>query len=166
MSRTGRLLAILLVVFFAVGCGRTELPGTRMALYFVKSTATSFYLSIEYRMIAAGNSPEEAAGNLMRALIAGPQTQGLTRVLPADTRVISVKIEKGLATMDLSKEATRLNAGSSLESLAITAIANTLTKLPDVDRVQLLVEGKVAESLAGHVDIRKPFRRDDTVVQY
>jgi spore germination protein GerM len=135
-----------------------------LQLYFVKSTPTEFYLAIEKRMVPRGKSADETAENAMKALIEGPKAQGLSRVLPAGTRVYSVKIEKGLATVDLSTEATKLNAGASIEALAITAIANTLTLLPDCDRVQLLIEGKTRESLAGHVDITKPVRRDDKVV--
>ena len=35
----------------------------------------------------------------------------------------------------------------------------TLTNLPAITAVQLLVDGKEADTLAGHVDLRRPFMK-------
>ena len=137
----------------------------KVTLYFIKSLPSKFVLVPEERSTkpAQGTQLVEVA---LKELIAGPQTQGLSQVLPKDTKVLSVKAEKGLATINLSKEATKLNVGSGGEALAISAIANTLTRIGTIDRVQILIEGKVVETLAGHVSIDKPFRRNDNVVQH
>ena len=141
----------------------------RVTLYFLKSTPKEFFLVPEERGVTIA-APQTSATQVMEAalkeLIAGPQTSGLQPVLPKDARVISVKADKGLATVNFSKEITRLNVGSSGEALVIAAIANTLTRLGDVDRVQILVDGKAVETLAGHVDIRGPVRRNDAVVLF
>lgn len=140
------------------------LPGNQnITLYFIKSTPTEFYLAREDRLIksATGTQLIEAA---LKELISGPKTQGLLAVLPKDTRVLSVKLDKDLATVNFSKEIQKLGTGARGEALAVSAIANTLTDLGNVTRVQILVEGKIVESLAGHVDIRNPVRRDLTVI--
>ena len=46
------------------------------------------------------------------------------------------------------------------------AIVNTVTaNLASVERVQILVGGKQADTLAGHVDLRRPFERDTSLVK-
>ena len=41
------------------------------------------------------------------------------------------------------------------------AVVNTITtNLQGVQRVQLLVDGNEADSVAGHVDVRRPLERD------
>ena len=138
-------------------------PKVTVTLYFVKSMPTEFFLFPEERQVQ-GEKPVELMQAALQELIAGPKTPGLQAVLPKDAKVLSVKTDKGLATVDFSKEITKMNVGSRGEALAIAAIANTVTKIGIVDRVQILVEGKKVETLAGHLDVSKPVRRSDTVV--
>ena len=138
-------------------------PQAWVTLYFVKSLPTEFYLFPEERRVEGENSTELMQAALTQ-LIAGPKTPGLQPVLPKEAKVLSVTTEKGLATVDFSSEITKMNVGSRGEALALTAIANTVTKLGIVDRVQILVEGKKVETLGGHVDASKPLRRNDSVV--
>jgi len=37
--------------------------------------------------------------------------------------------------------------------------------LPAVQRVQVLVEGKEVDTIAGHVDVRRPLEKDATLVR-
>ena len=66
--------------------------------------------------------------------------------------------EQGDAFVDLSKEAVTEHTGGSLDELfSVYAIVNTLTgNMPAIKRVQILIEGKEVDSLAGHVDLRNP----------
>jgi hypothetical protein len=52
------------------------------------------------------------------------------------------------------------HGGSLDEALAVFAIVNAVTSnLPNVSAVQILVEGKEVDSLAGHIDLREPINR-------
>src|SRR5947209_5168592 len=56
--------------------------------------------------------------------------------------------------------------GSSSELLTVYSIVNALTSnLPTITRVQILVDGKEVDSLAGHVDLRRPLEADLTLVR-
>ena len=37
--------------------------------------------------------------------------------------------------------------------------------LPSVQRVQILIEGREVDTLAGHVDLRRPLERDRNLVR-
>jgi hypothetical protein len=48
----------------------------------------------------------------------------------------------------------------------VYAIVNAVTaNLPAIQRVQLLVEGKEVDTIAGHVDVRRPLERDATLLR-
>lgn len=38
----------------------------------------------------------------------------------------------------------------------VDSIVKTLTQLEEVDSVQILVEGKIVETITGHISIKKP----------
>ena len=61
----------------------------------------------------------------------------------------------------LSADITAKHPGGSLhEVFTVYTIVNALTvNLPAITRVQILVEGKEVDTLAGHVDLRHPLAK-------
>ncbi|MDI6895284.1 MAG: GerMN domain-containing protein [Bacillota bacterium] len=47
----------------------------------------------------------------------------------------------------------------------MAAIVNTLTEFPDIRQVQILVEGRKVESLAGHADVSRPLTRNERLIK-
>ena len=94
-------------------------------------------------------------------------TTGLLPTLPADTKVLEVFVTaRGIAYLDLSREVVQLaEGGSKGELLTVYSIVNSLTaNFPAVKRVQILVEDKPVDTLAGHVDLGRPLLPDLTFV--
>ena len=73
----------------------------------------------------------------------------------------------GEAFVDLSREIVTAHPGGSLdELLTVYAIVNALTmNLPAVTSVQVLVDGKEVDTLAGHVDLRRPLAKNVSWVE-
>ncbi|MHB9095019.1 MAG: GerMN domain-containing protein [Eubacteriales bacterium] len=68
---------------------------------------------------------------IINELIKGPQNPRLHRTVPVETRLLSVKIEKGIAYADFSKEMqTKNNVGSAGEFITTYSVVNSLTELP------------------------------------
>ena len=89
-------------------------------------------------------------------------------VVPEGTMLRAFYItERGDAFVDLSPEASsRHPGGSSTELLTVYAIVNAVTaNLPTIQRVQILVDGREADTLAGHVDLRRPLQQDLSFVR-
>jgi hypothetical protein len=87
--------------------------------------------------------------------------------IPAGTMLRAFYItDRGDAFVDLSPEiSTAHPGGSTTELLTVYAIVNAVTvNLSSVKRVQILIGGKEADTLAGHVDLRRPFDRDTSLV--
>jgi len=74
--------------------------------------------------------------------------------------------ERGDAFVDLSGISKAHPGGSLTELLTVYAIVNAVTaNLPAVQRVQILVDGKEVDTIAGHVDIRRPLSRDTSLIR-
>jgi hypothetical protein len=55
--------------------------------------------------------------------------------------------------------------GSTQELLTVYSLVNTLTvNLPTIAAVQILIDGREADTLAGHVDLRRPLRKNEALI--
>ena len=87
--------------------------------------------------------------------------------VPAGTKLRAFYVtEKGDAFVDVSGIAEAHPGGSLTELLTVQAIVNAvIANLPAVQRVQILVDGKEVDTIAGHVDIRRPLTRDLSLIR-
>jgi spore germination protein GerM len=87
----------------------------------------------------------------------------LASAIPAGTTLRSLFMtERGDAFVDLSAEVTSKHPGGALNELfTVYAIVDALTvNLPAITRVQILVNGRESDTLAGHVDLRHPLQKN------
>jgi hypothetical protein len=87
-----------------------------------------------------------------------PPPSPYVSTIPAGTMLRSFYVtDRGDAFVDLS---------SMTELLTVQAIVHAVTaNLPAVQRVQILIGGKEVDTLAGHVDIRRPLTADDALLR-
>jgi germination protein M len=135
-------------------------PAEEMAevnLYFSDSQA--MYLVPEKRKISQIPS---LARQAVIELIKGPESSDLYPAIPQGTKINEVYIADDIVYIDLSKEIFENHpGGSSGELMTVYSIVNTLTEIPPIKGVQILVEGNEMESLVGHIDISMPLLRDE-----
>jgi len=89
-------------------------------------------------------------------------------VIPAGTMLRAFYVtDRGDAFVDLSSDVVKGHPGGSLnELLTVYSIVNAVSaNLPVAKRVQILVDGKEADTIAGHVDLRRPLTRNDSLVR-
>ena len=122
----------------------------------MSDTARGFRLYREYVRLAVTPDPITAA---LTALIAGtPKDTDYVTLWPKTTKINSVVVVGRKATIDLTLG--KMNVGSETESLAIAQLVWTATAAnTKVKQIQLTVDGKVVESIAGHVGATKPFTK-------
>lgn len=104
---------------------------------------------------------------ILRALLQPPPAPYLAVIPPGTTLKALYFTTGGDAFVDLSSEvSTKHPGGTQAELLTVYAIVNAMTtNLQGVQRVQLLVDGREVDSLAGHVDVRRPLERDPSLVR-
>jgi spore germination protein GerM len=125
-------------------------------LYF--SDEEGEFLVGERNRITKRDRVDEEAKELVAELIRGPKGR-LIPTLPSETRLLNLHVdENGMAKVSFSKAFTADHpGGSSAEIMTVYSIVNTLTtNFPQIKRVQILVEGKEIESIAGHLSLMKP----------
>ncbi|MCW2277436.1 GerMN domain-containing protein [Heliophilum fasciatum] len=138
--------------------GVTAQPAQEVTLTLYFADPKGQNLVQEKRTVAKSESPARMA---MQELIKGPSagTQKLPTI-PTGTRLLDIGVKDGLCTVNLSGEVQKNHQGGSTnESLTVYSIVNTLTQFPTITKVQLLVEGKKVESLAGHMDVSQAMAR-------
>lgn len=87
--------------------------------------------------------------------------------IPSGTALRGIKIEDGLATVDFTSAfQTNFHGSETQEAQTINSILRTLGQFPDIDRVQILVQGKPIDALS-QLSISDPLDviRPDTVRQ-
>lgn len=132
-----------------------------------KIVATLYYVSADGMMLTAvqrdvpfgATVPEQARAILEAQIAASPP---LVSAVPPETKLRDVFVtERGDAFVDLSGDISARHPGGSLDELfTVYTIVNALTvNLPAITRVQILVDGKEVDTLAGHVDLRHPLAK-------
>jgi len=136
--------------------------------------ATLFYGSLDgqaliplRREVPLADGVVAQGAQILRAqLAAAPEP--LVSVIPKGTSLRAFYVtDRGDAFVDLSREVSAAHPGGSLmELMTVYAVVNAVTaNLPKVQRVQILVDGKSVDPIAGHVDMRRPLARDVSLVR-
>jgi hypothetical protein len=119
------------------------------------------------RDVAYGEGPVDQAREIVAAQV-GPVAEPLVSAIPQGTALRALFItENGRAFVDLSGEvASGHSGGSTSELLTVYTIVNALTaNLPAITAVQILIDGREVDTLAGHVDLRRPLAQNLEWVQ-
>jgi hypothetical protein len=144
-----------------------------------KITATIYFISEDgmslvgvQREVPFGDPIVEQARRIVEAQL-GAAPAPLATAIPDGTTLRGIYVTerecdasdagcKRDAFVDLSPEARTRHTGGALDELfTIYAIVDAITvNLPAISRVQILVDGKEVDTLAGHVDLRHPLEKN------
>lgn len=140
-------LCPLLAALLLTGCAQREEPErTAYLLYFQEADLTlsagegAFRTENVYLFDDEVQSSRQLAEALMSELLKGPADDTLKNPLPAGTSLLSLELSGGRATVDLSAAYNTLS-GVAL-TLADSAIAMTLSQVPEISSVQITVRGR------------------------
>ena len=142
-----------------------DVPHITATLFYATADAQSL-IGVRREVPLAANSIEQGRAILTAQM--GRAPEGLIATIPEGTSVRAFYVTPGGdAFVDLSLEVVKGHpGGSSAELLTVYTIVNAVTaNLPAIQRVQILIDGKEADTLAGHVDLRRPLPRDRTLVR-
>jgi hypothetical protein len=139
-------------------------------LYFISEDGMSL-VGVQ-REVPFGDPIVEQTRRIVEAQLAAPP-EPLATAVPGGTTLRGVYVTerdcdaagagcKRDAFVDLSIEARTKHTGGALDELfTIYAIVDAVTvNLPAISRVQILVDGKEVDTLAGHVDLRHPLEKN------
>lgn len=138
---------------------------TSAHLYFADKAQP--FLTAEKRDLMYRGDSISFAKAIMEALIQGPKNN-LVPILPAETALRALYIDRDkTAYVDMAASLPEhLPGGIQRELFTIYAIVNSLVlNISAIDTVKILIEGREALTLSGHVDLRFPFKANMLLVR-
>jgi spore germination protein GerM len=160
----GRLIAYVALFAVALGAGwwffnRQSPPaGDHVTVYYTKldgSTEVPWNVSL-----GPARDPSSVAFYAATQVIAGPPAGTDAVRFPNGTRVRAVRINASTAAVDISKEVAGLVGGSFAEAAAFKSLVWTMTGLPGISSVTVLVDGARVPTLpGGHFELDEPLTR-------
>lgn len=134
----------------------------RARLFYVDEQGTGLR-GIEQEVLYGEGTAEQARRIIEAQIAAAPPPH--VSVIPDGTKLRTIFFTKaGEMYVDLTADVqTNHPGGTTNETLTVYALVSALTSnLPAVTGVQILVEGKEVDTLAGHLDLRRPIEQDLT----
>lgn len=131
-------------------------------------TSNGRHLSGEYMELPPEMNQYQRVDALLRRLFTGPSSKYFEPVIPEGAAIRGIYLTGNEMNLDLS-EGIRENfqGGISTEMLVVYSIVNTVVmNVEGIDRVQILIEGRVVETLAGEVDISSPLGANINLVRW
>ncbi|MBW7956411.1 MAG: GerMN domain-containing protein [Deltaproteobacteria bacterium] len=155
------VIGVLILVWLS---GKPPKDTREIDVYF--SDEEGLYLKAEKRSIDKGPLLAEAR-EALGELIEGPESAQFASALPSGTKLLGLRIDDKTATVDLSREVVENHpGGSSFEIQTVYSVVNTLAlNFPEIEDVQILVEGKKTDTIAGHIDVTLPLGPDHKIIR-
>lgn len=175
----GLLLVVAIAIAFSMRSASTHRTDTeghlvrrpvtareKQAVYLYFADPKDRHLSAENRVLTLGETPADSARLVLEALLQGPAGDRISPI-PEGTRIRAVYLNGSTAIVDISPEIRDHHPGGSQAELhTIYAVVNSLVlNIPEVRSVKLLIGGKEADTLAGHIDLRFPLTANMLIVR-
>ena len=118
--------------------------------------------------VALGEGVVAQARSILEAQLVAEPPAPLVSTIPKDTKLRGVFVsERNEVFVDLEPSIRANHPGGSFqEIMTVYTIVNALlTNLPTLQEVQILIGGQEVDTLAGHVDLRRPLRKNESLMQ-
>ena len=156
MKKLTWVLCLTLGIFMLAGCGTddkdnnnqddnsdTMVTTETVVLYFGERDKHALVKEDRSIMALTDNDVEARAKVLMEELVKGPTESRGSAILPTDTKITSVKVANGVATVDMADDSlSKYDAAVMEPEITADAIVATLTRLDGIDKVKLVANGK------------------------
>jgi|GEM_PF-1840136 len=135
--------------------------GGRVTLYYAIYAGNRAYLvpeQIDVTQTGAVAQLRHAIEQLKQGRNSGQHQ--LHPTLPTNVNILGLDVANRVATINLSSEfATVFEQTPAKQALTVDSLVFTATAFPEVDRVQLLVDGQKLQRMVGKHDLSKPLDR-------
>ena len=120
------------------------------------------------REVSLGDSVVAQARWILEAQLTVEAPAPLVSTIPKGTALRGIFVsERNEVFVDLEPSIRAAHPGGSFqEIMTVYTIVNALlTNLPTLQEVQILIGGQEVDTLAGHVDLRRPLRKNESLIQ-
>ncbi len=136
-------------------------PGEEIVLYFPDEQLR--YLRRVTHTVDFDTEDEKHA-YIMNRLLERSGESAPNTCIPRGTRVLDIRVENGVCTIDLSSEfVVDMPADFRTARLAVYSIVNSLTELEEIQTVDIMVAHSPLEQI-GLLDLRHGLQRDESII--
>ncbi len=140
-------------------------PRIKATLYF--ASADGLQLVATEREVPLAEGFVAQARSILEAQLSAEAPAPLVSTIPKGATLRGVFIsQRNEAFVDLDPAIKASHPGGSHQELmTVYTIVNALvTNLPNLQEVQILIGGQEVDTLAGHVDLRRPLRKNEALI--
>jgi hypothetical protein len=141
-------------------------PRIKATLFF--QSEDGLHLVATEREVPLAEGAVAQARSILEAQLSAEAEPPLLTAIPKGTLLRGIFVsDRNEVFVDLDPAIRKAHPGGALQELmtVYTIVNAVLTNLPDLQEVQILIGGQEADTLAGHVDLRRPLRKNDGIVQ-
>ena len=140
-------------------------PRIKATLFF--ASEDGLHLVPTEREVPLAEGAVAQARSILEAQLSAEAQAPLLSTIPKGTTLRGIFVsERNEVFVDLDPAIRTAHPGGTLQELmtVYTIVNAVLTNLPNLQEVQILIGGQEADTLAGHVDLRRPLRKNDALV--
>ncbi|MDR1277299.1 MAG: GerMN domain-containing protein [Treponema sp.] len=140
-----------------------EQPGRERNIYFTQVDKEGVILrSKTSRKISSSDSPMlDALGVLLQGPTTEEQRRGIVSLIPQGSRILSATVRGSTAYISFSEEFQYNTYGVEGYAAQLKQIVWTATEFPNIQDVQILIEGRRVDYLGEGIWIGSPLSRDE-----
>ncbi len=130
-------------------------------LYFANETGTALIQTVETVAYSSNISMEKL---VTEQVIEGPKEKGMRPTVTPTTKILGATIKDGICYLNLSADFLTLSYPVS-EEMVIYSLVNSLTELPNVNKVQISIDGESDMYFGDHILMSTIFERNLEIVE-
>ena len=130
-------------------------------LYFANKTGDKL---INQSTVIEYNANVALEKVVVEQLIAGPSEAGYYPTIPKDTKLMSITTKDGVCYVNLDTGFTA-QGYDVLGAVTIYSIVNSLTELPEITGVQLLVNGETSITYKDNISLETTFQINQEIIE-
>ena len=134
---------------------------TRLVLYYANEAGDKLIQTTE---AVAYNSNISMEKLVTEHIISGPLTNGVYPVTSPDVDLMAVTTKDGICYVNLSKEFLA-KQGKLTDEVVLYSFVNSLTELPNINKVQFMIDSETEISFGEHTYLNEPFERNLEIVE-
>ena len=142
-------------------------PKIKATLYF--ASEDGLHLVPSEREVPLAEGAVAQARSILEAQLSAEAQAPLVSTIPKGAALRGIYVsDRNEVFVDLDPAIRTAHPGGTLQELmtVYTIVNAVLTNLPKLQEVQILIGGQEADTLAGHVDLRRPLRKNESLIQH
>ncbi len=133
---------------------------TDLRLYFADEDGTRLVSTVESVAYSSNISMEKL---VTEHIISGPMTNEAYPTASSEIKIVSVTVKDGICYVNLSQEFLTKIRGVT-DEVVIYSFVNSLTELPNISKVQFMIDGETEITFGDHIYLSAPFERNLEII--